>query len=419
LVEIGGTVGDIESLPFLEAIRQMRIELGQKNTLFIHLTLVPHIATTNEIKTKPTQHSVKELRSIGIQPDILFCRSTHPLPDAERAKIALFTNVAEPDVISLADAKSIYEIPLILNAQGLGARVCEKLAMKCRTADLSDWQRVVKAHNNPHHQVKIAMVGKYVNLADSYKSLSEALIHAGIHADAHVNIEYVDSEAVELHGTDLLKNVDAILVPGGFGVRGIEGKILAAKYAREHNIPYLGICLGMQIAIIEFARHQAGMKNANSTEFDAKTPYPVIALVNEWMTTEGQKETRKSGDDLGGTMRLGGQPCRLKPDSLAHRLYGKDTIIERHRHRYEVNNVLLDQLEAAGLLVSGRSIDNRLVEMIELPKHPWFVGCQFHPEFTSTPREGHPLFTGFVKAALAAQKMKTTMVDQTTGNNPN
>jgi CTP synthase len=249
--------------------------------------------------------------------------------------------------------------------------------------------------------------------------LSEALIHAGIHADAHVNIEYVDSEAVELHGTDLLKNVDAILVPGGFGVRGIEGKILAAKYAREHNIPYLGICLGMQIAIIEFARHQAGMKNANSTEFDAKTPYPVIALVNEWMTTEGQKETRKSGDDLGGTMRLGGQPCRLKPDSLAHRLYGKDTIIERHRHRYEVNNVLLDQLEAAGLLVSGRSIDNRLVEMIELPKHPWFVGCQFHPEFTSTPREGHPLFTGFVKAALAAQKMKTTMVDQTTGNNPN
>lgn len=413
LVEIGGTVGDIESLPFLEAIRQMRIELGQKNTLFIHLTLVPYIATTNEIKTKPTQHSVKELRSIGIQPDILVCRSTHPLPTAERAKIALFTNVVEPDVISLADAKSIYEIPLILRAQGLGTRVCEKLEMKCQPADLSDWEHVVNAQANPHHQVKIAMVGKYVNLADSYKSLSEALTHAGIHADANVNIEYVDSEAVELHGTDLLKNVDAILVPGGFGVRGIEGKILAAKYAREHNIPYLGICLGMQIAIIEFARHQAGMKNANSTEFNPQTPYPVIALVSEWMTTEGQKETRQQGDDLGGTMRLGGQPCRLKPDSLAHRLYGKDTIIERHRHRYEVNNTLLDQLEAAGLVVSGRSIDNRLVEMIELPTHSWFIGCQFHPEFTSTPREGHPLFTGFIKAALSAQKVRSTVSTRT------
>lgn len=409
LVEIGGTVGDIESLPFLEAIRQMRIELGTKNTLFIHLTLVPHIATTDEIKTKPTQHSVKELRSIGIQPDILVCRSSQPLPDAERAKIALFTNVTEPNVISLADAKSIYEVPLILRAQGLGDRVCEKLEMKCGPADLSDWEGVVQAHQNPQHQVKIAMVGKYVNLADSYKSLSEALIHAGIHTKSRVSIEYIDSEAVELHGVDLLKNVDAILVPGGFGLRGIEGKVLAAQYAREHGIPYLGICLGMQIAIIEYARHKANMAKANSTEFDAKTPYPVIALVSEWLTSEGKIETRQHGDDLGGTMRLGGQPCRLKSGTLVHQLYGKDTIIERHRHRYEVNNHLIEALEKAGLVVSGTSIDNRLVEMIELPQHPWFVGCQFHPEFTSTPREGHPLFTGFIKAALATQKMKITV----------
>lgn len=409
LVEIGGTVGDIESLPFLEAIRQMRIELGVSRTLFIHLTLVPYIATTAEIKTKPTQHSVKELRSIGIQPDILVCRSVHPLPDAERAKIALFTNVPEPNVISLADAKSIYEIPLILRDQGLGDRICEALNMNCQTADLRDWEKVVHAQKNPTQSVKIAMVGKYVNLADSYKSLSEALTHAGIHTNTRVHIEYIDSEALELHGVDLLKNNDAILVPGGFGTRGIEGKILAAQYAREHDIPYLGICLGMQIAIIEFARHRAGMMKANSTEFDAHTAYPVIALVSEWMTSAGQLETRDASVDLGGTMRLGGQPCRLKPESLVERLYGKDIIVERHRHRYEVNNHLLQELEKLGLVVSGRSIDNRLVEMIELPKHPWFIGCQFHPEFTSTPRKGHPLFIGFIQAALARQKVHHTI----------
>lgn len=409
LVEIGGTVGDIESLPFLEAIRQMRIELGPERTLFIHLTLIPDIAATGEIKTKPTQHSVKELRSIGIQPDILVCRSLKPLPDPERAKIALFTNVAVPDVISLTDVESIYEIPLILRAQGLGDRVCTKLNIKCVPADLSDWERVVQAHKNPQHDLTIAMVGKYVDLEDSYKSLSEALIHAGIHTHSKVNIEYIDSEAIELHGTSLLKNVDAILVPGGFGSRGIEGKILTAQYARENNVPYLGICLGMQIALIEFARHVAGMPHANSTEFDPKTPYPVIALVTEWSTLEGGIEKRTQGEDLGGTMRLGGQPCRLKPDSLAYRLYGKDTIIERHRHRYEVNNEWVGKLEQAGISVSGRSIDNRLVEMIELPDHSWFVGCQFHPEFTSTPRKGHPLFIGFIKAALAAKKVRATV----------
>ncbi len=409
LVEVGGTVGDIESLPFLEAIRQMRIELGPENTLFIHLTLVPYIATSREIKTKPTQHSVKELRSIGIQPDIIVCRSVQPLPAAERSKIALFTNVAVPDVISLADAKSIYEVPLILREQGLGARVCEKLKIKSQRVDLSDWEQVVRRHKHPEHAVTIAMVGKYVDLEDSYKSLSEALTHAGIHNNTRVNIEYIDSEAIELHGVELLKNVDAVLVPGGFGVRGIEGKVLAAQYAREHNIPYLGICLGMQIAIIEFARHKAGMDKANSTEFDVKTPYPVIALVSEWVEKDGRVEQREKDSDLGGTMRLGGQPCRLKSGTLAHQLYGKDTIIERHRHRYEVNNRFIPALEKAGLTISGHSIDNRLVEMIELPNHPWFVGCQFHPEFTSTPREGHPLFAGFVKAALAAAGAKASI----------
>lgn len=402
LVEIGGTVGDIESLPFLEAIRQMRIELGEEKTLFIHLTLVPYVAVAGEIKTKPTQHSVKELRSIGIQPDILVCRSEHPLFDAERAKIALFTNVSVPNVISLSDVKSIYEIPLILRDQGLGDRICEKLKIKTCSANLEDWEKVVEAQKNPRHVVTIAIVGKYVALSDSYKSLSEALTHAGIHTDTRVNIEYIDSEAIELHGTSLLENVDAILVPGGFGARGIEGKILAAQYARENDIPYLGICLGMQIAVIEFARNKAEMKDANSTEFDLQTPYPVIALVNEWLSKDGVIQKRKRDGDLGGTMRLGGQSCRLKSNTLAHQFYGKDIVIERHRHRYEINNACIGNLEKRGLIVSGRSIDNRLVEMIELPDHPWFIGCQFHPEFTSTPRKGHPLFIGFIKAALAS-----------------
>lgn len=404
LVEIGGTVGDIESLPFLEAIRQMRIELGEEKTLFIHLTLVPYVAVAGEIKTKPTQHSVKELRSIGIQPDILVCRSEHPLSDTERAKIALFTNVTGPNVISLSDVKSIYEIPLILRDQGLGDRICEKLKIKTCSANLEDWKKVVEAQKNPRHAVTVAMVGKYVDLSDSYKSLSEALVHAGIHTDTRVNIEYIDSEAIELYGTGLLESADAILVPGGFGARGIEGKILAARYARENDIPYLGICLGMQIAVIEFARNKAEMKGANSTEFDLQTPYPVVALVSKWLSKEGIIEKRKrDGENLGGTMRLGGQSCRLKSNTLAHRFYGKDIVIERHRHRYEINNDCINHLEERGLIVSGRSIDNRLVEMIELLDHPWFIGCQFHPEFTSTPRRGHPLFIGFIKAARQQQ----------------
>ncbi|OGO92832.1 MAG: CTP synthase [Coxiella sp. RIFCSPHIGHO2_12_FULL_42_15] len=406
LVEIGGTVGDIESLPFLEAIRQLRIEWGPEKTLFIHLTLVPYIEVSGEIKTKPTQHSVKELRSIGIQPDILVCRSARPLPDSAREKIALFTNVAVPDVISLSDAKSIYEIPLILRDQGMAKRVSQKLSLPMQAVDLSEWEKVTDAFYHPLHEVKIAMVGKYINLEDAYKSLNEALIHAGIQTRTRVNIDFIDSEAIEQCGVELLQHADAILVPGGFGHRGVEGKIIAAQYARKKGIPYLGICLGMQIAIIEFARHVAGMTNANSTEFDPKTPFPVVALVSEWATEEGFVEHREHGGDLGGTMRLGGQPCHLKRNTLSHRVYGKDTIIERHRHRYEVNNALIQRLESANLVVSGRSIDGRLVEMIELPDHPWFVACQFHPEFTSRPCGGHPLFTGFIKAALMHVKVR-------------
>jgi len=403
LVEIGGTVGDIESLPFLEAIRQMRMELGAEKTLFIHLTLVPYIETAGEIKTKPTQHSVKELRSIGIQPDFIVCRSRWPITETARKKIALFTNVAVPDVISLSDAKSIYEIPLILRAQGLGERVCQKLNIPVQQADLSEWEKVVDAVRNPEHEIKIAMVGKYIDLEDAYMSLNEALMHAGIQTRTRVKIEYIDSEAIEHHGVGLLSEVDAILVPGGFGRRGIEGKIQAVQYAREHRIPYLGICLGMQVAMIEYARHIMGYENANSTEFDPNTNFPIIALVNEWSTKEGQVERRQKDDDLGGTMRLGGQPCHLKIDSLAYKLYGKETIVERHRHRYEVNNDLVSQLENGNLIVSGRSIDGRLVEMIELADHPWFVGCQFHPEFTSRPCDGHPLFKGFIAAAVATK----------------
>lgn len=398
LVEIGGTVGDIESLPFLEAIRQMRIELGSHQTMFIHLTLIPFISTSGEIKTKPTQHSVKELRSIGIQPDILICRSDTALPKAERSKIALFTNVEERGVISLMNVDCIYKIPLLLHEQGLDQLVAEKLQISTAPADLTEWQNVVEAFYHPETTITIAMVGKYIGLADCYKSLSEALLHAGLKTHTKIKIKYIDSEELEKQGTDLLKDADAILVPGGFGTRGIEGKILAAEYARTHQIPYLGICLGMQIAIIEFARHQAGLKDAHSSEFNPQTPHPVVALVTEWLTAEGQVEKRSEHSDLGGTMRLGGQVCYLEKDSKASEVYGAATITERHRHRYEVNNHYISQLEQAGLKISGRSKDG-LVEMIEISDHPWFLACQFHPEFTSNPRDGHPLFISFVNAA--------------------
>jgi CTP synthase len=402
LVEIGGTVGDIESLPFLEAIRQMRIELGSSKTLFIHLTLVPYIATAGEIKTKPTQHSVKELRSIGIQPDILICRSQEPLPASARAKIALFTNVEEQGVISLPDVNNIYKIPSLLHQQGVDSLVAEKFHLTTQHADLSEWEKVVAIEQNPEANVTIGMVGKYVDLADSYKSLSEALRHAGIQTKTHVKVCYFDAEELEQNGMPMLNEVDAILVPGGFGERGIEGKILAARFARENKVPYLGICLGMQIAVIEFARHQAQLLQAHSTEFNPHTPYPVVALATEWLTSTGERERRSAASDLGGTMRLGAQSCQLAPGTLARKSYGKDVISERHRHRYEVNNQWLPSLEKAGLIVSGRSADAELVEMIELSDHPWFVACQFHPEFTSTPRDGHPLFTGFIEAAKAA-----------------
>lgn len=401
LVEIGGTVGDIESLPFLEAIRQMRIELGAQQTLFMHLTLVPYIPTSGEVKTKPTQHSVKELRSIGIQADILVCRSEKPLAETERRKIALFTNVEEADVIGMEDVKSIYEIPIKLRDQGLADRISMKLHLPERERPaLADWQKVVQVHKNPSHQVNVAMVGKYIELEDAYKSLSEALIHAGIHNDTRVKIHYIDSEELEKAGESLLQGYDAILVPGGFGTRGVEGKILATKYARENNVPFLGICLGMQVAIIEFARHCAHLPAANSTEFDLNTPYPVVSLVSQWVTAAGDVEKRHAKADMGGTMRLGGQPCRLLTNSKVRELYGQDTIIERHRHRYEVDPDFVERLTQAGLVVSGRSIDGKLVEMIELPNHPWFIGSQFHPEFTSTPRDGHPLFTSYIQAAL-------------------
>ncbi|MBS0359699.1 MAG: CTP synthase [Proteobacteria bacterium] len=405
LVEIGGTVGDIESLPFLEAIRQMRVDLGPHQTMYIHLTLVPYIPTSGEIKTKPTQHSVKELRSIGIQPDILICRSEQPLPEAERSKIALFTNVEKGCVISLEDAPSIYQIPMHLHEQGLDQQVVDKLQLDAKPADLREWEAVVTAQRSPKHKVKVGMVGKYVNLADAYKSLNEALIHAGISASTKVQIVYLDAEEIEAKGEHLLEDMDAILVPGGFGERGIEGKIKAVQYARENHIPFLGICLGLQVAVIEFARHVAGLARANSTEFESATPHPVIGLITEWKTDTGEHEKRSQESEMGGTMRLGAQPCLLEAKSLAHRLYGEKRIVERHRHRYEVNAEYLPQLEKAGLKVSGRSIDN-LVEMIEIPAHPWFLACQFHPEFTSTPRNGHPLFTGFIQAAVAAQGKK-------------
>ena len=401
LIEIGGTVGDIESLPFLEAIRQMGIEIGHENALFMHLTLVPYIPTSGEVKTKPTQHSVKELRSIGIQPDVLVCRADRPVPESERRKIALFTNVPEKAVISAIDADSIYRIPLMLHAQGLDEIVVDQLRLDVPPADLSEWQAVVDGLDKVDGEVDIAMVGKYVDLTESYKSLNEALIHAGIKSSRQVNIHYIDSEVLESAGAECLHGMDAILVPGGFGERGVEGKIAAARHARENKVPYLGICLGMQVAVIEYARHVAGLNGAHSTEFNPSTPYPVIALITEWMNADGSVEQRAVDTDLGGTMRLGAQQCKLAKGTIARRLYGKDVISERHRHRYEFNNGYRQDLEDAGLKVAGTSIDGRLVEMIEIPSHPWFVACQFHPEFTSTPRYGHPLFQGFVEAAVA------------------
>ena len=399
LVEIGGTVGDIESLPFLEAIRQMGVELGHERTLFIHLTLVPFIAAAGELKTKPTQHSVAQLRSIGIQPDVLMCRADQSLPPEERRKIALFTNVREKAVISAVDVDNIYKIPMLLHEQGLDRIVAERLELHVPDADLSEWRAVINAMEHPEGEVTIAMVGKYVELTESYKSLSEALTHAGIQTRTRVRIKYIDSEEITTDGTDQLAGMDAILVPGGFGERGIEGKIRAVEYARLNRIPYLGICLGMQVAVIEFARHVAGMNEAHSTEFNPGTPYPVIALITEWTTSEGGVERRSNESDLGVSMRLGAQACRLDPNSKAYAAYEQDMIMERHRHRYEFNNNFLEPLEAAGLLVSGRSADGKLVEMIEIPDHPWFVACQFHPEFKSTPRDGHPLFTSFIRAA--------------------
>jgi len=408
LVEIGGTVGDIESLPFLEAIRQMGFENGPKNTCFIHLTLLPYIPTAGELKTKPTQHSVKELREIGIQPDILLCRADREIPVDERRKIALFTNVRPEAVIEVRDADSIYKIPAMLHQQMLDEIVCHKLDILARAADLCVWAKLVDALEHPQHTVDIAFVGKYVDLTESYKSLSEAMVHAGMHTQSRVKIHYIDSEQIEKTGIDVLKGMDAILVPGGFGKRGVEGKIAAIRYARENRVPYLGICLGMQLAVVEYARNKAGMSDAHSTEFEPATTHPVIGLITEWLDRTGQVEKRSEQSDLGGTMRLGGQPCTLKPGTLARSVYGADSIVERHRHRYEVNNTLLSQLEAKGLVVAGRAPGTDLCEMVELPQdvHPWFVGCQFHPEFTSNPRAGHPLFSAFVKAALACQQEK-------------
>jgi len=400
IVEIGGTVGDIESLPFLEAIRQMGIELGRDHVCYVHLTLVPYIASAGEIKTKPTQHSVKELREIGIQPDVLLCRADRPLPDDERKKIALFTNVVVDAVISAVDVDCIYKIPGMLHAQDLDEIVCRKLGLAPPPANLASWDKLIYALEHPQWEASIALVGKYVDLTESYKSLSEALIHAGIHTSARIKIHYIDSESIEKNGIACLDNMNAILVPGGFGKRGVEGKIKAIRYARENHVPYLGICLGMQLAVIEYARHVAGLAAAHSTEFDPDTPYPVIALITEWQERDGKVEHRDATSDLGGTMRLGGQECNLVPGSMARRIYGEDRIVERHRHRYEVNNHYLTRLEEAGLVVSGKSAQGDLCEMIELRDHPWFLGCQFHPEFTSTPRNGHPLFKAFIQAAL-------------------
>ncbi|WP_308368090.1 MULTISPECIES: CTP synthase [unclassified Microbulbifer] len=401
IVEIGGTVGDIESQPFLESVRQLRVELGLSHALLIHLSYVPYITTAGETKTKPTQHSVKELRSIGLQPDILLCRSERAIDDDSRRKIALFTNVEERAVVPLPDAKTIYGVPRMLHDYGLDDIVVEKLQLECAPPDLSEWDSVVDGKLNPQHEVKIAMVGKYMELLDAYKSLIESLTHAGIKHRTRVDIDFINAEDVEAEGgLELIKHADAILVPGGFGERGLEGKLEAVRYARENNIPFLGICLGLQSAVIEYARNVLGLKDANSTEFDVNTPHPVIGLITEWIDSEGKVEKRDESSDLGGTMRLGGQECRLTKDSKAQEIYGSDVIVERHRHRYEVNNNYVDRLQKAGLKIGGWSADDTLVEMVELPEHPWFVACQFHPEFTSTPRDGHPLFESFIAGAM-------------------
>jgi CTP synthase len=402
IVEIGGTVGDIESLPFLEAARQMGLRMGRHQVAYVHLTLVPYIATAGELKTKPTQHSVQKLREIGIFPTALICRADRRIPDDERAKISLFANVREEGVISMWDVDSIYKVPQVLNDQGLDRIICEELALNAPPADLSVWNKLITAQESPKYQVTIGMVGKYVDLTESYKSLIEALRHAGIHTSTRVNIEYLDSEVIETEGTDCLKNLDAILVPGGFGVRGTEGKIAAIRYARENKIPYLGICLGMQLAVIEYARHVTGMADANSTEFNLETEHPVVALITEWLDRDGKVAKRSADSDMGGTMRLGSQRCPIKSGTMAQKIYGNE-VNERHRHRYEVNNHYVPALEKTGLVISARTPSEDLPEMMELPQsqHPWFVGVQFHPEFTSTPRDGHPLFEAYVKAAVA------------------
>lgn len=402
IVEIGGTVGDIESLPFLEAIRQMAVQLPRNDTCFIHLTLLPYITSAGELKTKPTQHSVKELREIGIQPDVLLCRADRELPPEERRKIALFTNVREEAVILAVDVDSIYKIPALLHDQMLDEIVCHKLNILAKAADLSIWKSLIHALEHPERAIEIALVGKYVDLRESYKSLSEALIHAGIHTRSKINIHYTDSENIEKHGVACLAGMDAILVPGGFGKRGVEGKIMAIRHARENSIPYLGICLGMQLAVIEYARNKAGLEGAHSTEFHPDAPHPVIGLTTEWRTREGHVESRHAESDLGGTMRLGGQECLLKEGSTVRKIYGAGKVIERHRHRYEVNNKYIPKLEEAGLRISAVSAGEGLCEMVELPQteHPWFVACQFHPEFTSTPKTGHPLFSAFIEAAI-------------------
>ena len=407
IVEIGGTVGDIESLPFLEAARQMSLRLGRGSCCFVHLTLVPFIASAGELKTKPTQHSVQKLREIGIQADILLCRADRPIPEDERAKISLFSNVPLDSVISVWDADSIYKIPRMLFEQAVDERLADLLRLDAPKADLSVWDKLVAALSQPKHRLRIAMVGKYVDLTESYKSLTEALVHAGMHTESKIDIEYLDSEQVDEGSVASLEHFDAVLVPGGFGKRGVEGKIAAIQYAREHKIPYLGICLGMQLAVIEFARHCCGLEGANSTEFAEHTAHPVVGLITEWLDREGQLERRSSESDLGGTMRLGAQRCPIRPGTLAFDIYG-ESVNERHRHRYEVNNHYVAQLEQQGLMVSATTPNEGLTEMIELPQsvHPWFVGVQFHPEFTSTPRDGHPLFIAFLKAALQAQALK-------------
>jgi len=407
IVEVGGTVGDIESLPFLEAIRQMGFEGGRENACYIHLTLLPWIATAGELKTKPTQHSVKELRQIGIQPDIIICRSERPLPEEERQKIALFTNVAPKAVISATDADSIYKIPVMLHAQMIDEIVCHKLKVKAKKANLSQWQKITKLLDKAEFEINIAFVGKYVDLTESYKSLTEAIIHAGIHNNAKVKIHFLDSEDIEKNGVDALTKIDGILIPGGFGKRGTEGKIKAIQFSREHKIPFLGICLGMQLAVVEFARNRAGLDGANSSEFNSKTKYPVVGLITEWQTQDGIIEIRDENSNMGGTMRLGSQKAPIKSKTLAYQIYGK-TVNERHRHRYEVNNDYVDQLIKAGLVVSARTPSENLCEIIELPltEHPWFLGCQFHPEFTSNPKEGHPLFISYLKASLKYQHSK-------------